>query len=226
MQHKIRARVSLSQQFNVAAETDYSAEVHALRAADIHVLYAGGYHTEIALLLRAARDKGYQVQFVSGSGILATEEFGLIAGAASEGTLFTSFVDPRRNANATEVIERFRAEGFDPEGYTLLTYAAVQEWSQAAEAEPGSVLVSYETFAQVREVIECEELGALQVEGIAYPITAYRVVDLKANRAANEHGVRTNLPHLRLEAEPYLMSPAERDEAANALRRVLKRLSG
>lgn len=226
MQHKIRARVSLSQQFNVAAEIDYSAEVDALRAADIHVLYAGGYHTEIALLLRAARDKGYQVHFVSGSGILATEEFGLIAGAASEGTLFTSFVDPRRNANATEVIERFRAEGFDSEGDTLLTYAAVQEWSQAAEAEPGSVLVSYETFAQVREVIECEELGALQVEGIAYPITAYRVVDLKANRAANEHGVRTNLPHLRLEAEQYLMSPAERDEAAKALRRVLKRLSG
>ncbi len=114
-------------------KNDYSAEVDTLRAADIHVLYVGGYHTEIALLLRAARDKGYQIQFVSGSGILATEEFGLIAGAASEGTLFTSFVDPRRNANATEVIERFRAEGFDPEGYTLLTYAAVQVWSQAAE---------------------------------------------------------------------------------------------
>jgi ABC-type branched-subunit amino acid transport system substrate-binding protein len=57
MQHKIRARVSLTQQFNFAAEIDYSAEVDALRAADIHVLYAGGYHTEIALLLRAARDK-------------------------------------------------------------------------------------------------------------------------------------------------------------------------
>ena len=38
MQHKIRARVSLSHQFNVAAEIDYSAEVDALRAADIHVL--------------------------------------------------------------------------------------------------------------------------------------------------------------------------------------------
>jgi hypothetical protein len=88
------------------------------------------------------------------------------------------------------------------------------------DAEPGSVLVSYETFAQVREVIEREELGALQVEGIVYPIAAYRVVDLKANRAANEHGARTILPHLRLEAEPYLMSPAERDEAAKALRRV------
>lgn len=64
---------------------------------------------------------------------MATEEFGLIAGPAAEGTLFTSFPDPRLNPNASAVIERFRADGFDPEGYTLLTYVAVQTWAQAVE---------------------------------------------------------------------------------------------
>ena len=64
---------------------------------------------------------------------LATEEFGLIAGPAAEGTLFTFLADPRRNAEAALVVERFRASGFEPEGYTLYAYAAVQVWAQAAE---------------------------------------------------------------------------------------------
>ena len=103
-----------------------------LQAADIAVAFIGGYHTEIALMARAARDRGYPVQLVAGRS-LATEEFGLIAGAAAEGMLFTDPPDPRRRPEAAPVVERFRASGFEPEGYTLYAYAAVQVWAQAAE---------------------------------------------------------------------------------------------
>ena len=85
-----------------------------MQAADIAVLYVGGYHTEVALMARAARDRGYSVQFVSGDA-MATEEFGLIAGPAAEGTLFTFVADPRRNPEAASVVERFRAENFEPD---------------------------------------------------------------------------------------------------------------
>ena len=50
---------------------------------------------------------------------LASEEFGLIAGPAAEGALFLDIPDPRRRAEAAPVVERFRASGFEPEGYTL-----------------------------------------------------------------------------------------------------------
>jgi branched-chain amino acid transport system substrate-binding protein len=83
-------------------------------------------------MARAARDRGYAVQLVSGND-LATEEFALIAGPAAEGTLFTFIADPRRNAEAAQVVKRFRAENFEPEGYTLFSYAAVQVWAQAIE---------------------------------------------------------------------------------------------
>jgi branched-chain amino acid transport system substrate-binding protein len=123
---------------------DYSAEIAKLEAAGIAVLYVGGRHTEIALMARAARERGYAVQIVSGDAT-ATEDFALIAGPAAEGTLFTFVPDPRLKPEAAQVVERFRAEHFDPVGYTLLTYGAVQAWAQAVE-KAGSL--------QVQEVIK------------------------------------------------------------------------
>ena len=31
------------------------------------------------------------------------------------------------------MVAEFQAQGYDPEGYTLYTYAAIQAWAQAAE---------------------------------------------------------------------------------------------
>jgi class 3 adenylate cyclase len=92
------------------------------------------------------------------------------------------------------------------------------------EAPPGSVLISYETFAHVKDEIHCEEHEHIRVKGIAYPIATFRVVDLEANLAANRRAIRTELPHLRLEAEPDLMSADERDQALSVLRDAVDRL--
>ena len=40
--------------------------------------------------------------------------------------------DPRKNPEAKGVVQRFRQENFEPEGYTLYTFATVQVWAQAA----------------------------------------------------------------------------------------------
>jgi hypothetical protein len=116
----------------VPGKSDYGIEIAGLQAADIAVLYIGGYHTEIALMARAARDRGYPVQVITGMS-LATEDFGLIAGAAADGVLFTDPADPRRRVEAAPVVERFRASGFEPASYTLYTYGAIQVWARAAK---------------------------------------------------------------------------------------------
>ncbi|PBC04623.1 branched-chain amino acid ABC transporter substrate-binding protein [Mesorhizobium sp. WSM3860] len=127
---------------------DYSAEVAALQTAGISVLYVGGYHADVALIARAADDRDYTLQLISGDA-LATEEFALIAGSAAEGTLFTFPADPRRNAGAAAIVEQFRAENFEPAGYTLLSYCAVQVWAQAV-AKAGS-LAPKAVIAALRE---------------------------------------------------------------------------
>jgi branched-chain amino acid transport system substrate-binding protein len=113
-------------------KADYGAEIAALRTADIAVLFIGGYPAEIGLMARQARDRGYLVQLIAANS-MGTDDFRLIAGLAAEGMLFTDPADPRRRADAASVIERFRASGFEPEGYTLYAYGAVQVWAQAAE---------------------------------------------------------------------------------------------
>ena len=106
-------------------EKDYSAIVSKLKSAGVEFLYYGGYHTEAGLILRQAADQGYKFQLMSADG-LATAEFWQISGPAGEGTLFTFAADPRRAPTAAKALEQFKAQGYNPEGFTLFSYGVVQ----------------------------------------------------------------------------------------------------
>lgn len=112
------------------AEGDYSELVARLRSEGIDVFYVGGHHTEAAVMIRQAHELGYKPQLIAGD-TLTAEEFWQIAEGAGEGAVMTSAPDPRLNPDAAAVVARFRAQKFEPEGYTLHTYAAVQIWVQA-----------------------------------------------------------------------------------------------
>jgi len=114
-----------------AGEKDYSALVSKLKGANVDVVYVGGYHTEAGLIVRQAREQGYKVQLVSGDA-LVTDEYWKITGAAGQGTLMTFSPDPRKAPVAAEVVKKFRAQKYEPEGYTLYTYGAIQAWAAAA----------------------------------------------------------------------------------------------
>lgn len=116
-----------------AGEKDYSALVSKLKQNAIEILYVGGYHTEAGLIVRQMREQGMETRLVSGDA-LVTDEYWSITGDAGEGTLMTFSPDPRKNAVAVDVVERFRAGDYEPEGYTLYTYGAIQAWAMAAQA--------------------------------------------------------------------------------------------
>ncbi len=83
------------------------------------------------------------------------------------------------------------------------------------EAPPGGVLISFETYAHVKNDVRCEERGHVQIKGIAQPVATYLVVGLKQN--AEQAGTA----HLRLELDADRMSDDERKAAADTLRRAL-----
>ena len=117
---------------NNQGDKDYSALVSKMKAGNIDVIYAGLYHTEAGLIIRQAREQGLKAQMIS-EDALVTNEFWTIAGDAGEGTLMTFAPDPRNLPTAKDVVAKFKAQGYDPEGYTLYTYAAMQVWAKAVE---------------------------------------------------------------------------------------------
>ncbi len=115
-----------------AGEKDYSALVTKLKEARVDVVYLGGYHTEAGLIVRQMREQGMKTILAAGDA-LVTDEFWKIAGSAGEGTLMTFSPDPRKNPEAAPVVAEFRKQGYEPEGYTLYSYGAIQAWAQAVE---------------------------------------------------------------------------------------------
>ena len=65
-------------------------------------------------------------------------EFVSIAGPGADGTLMTFAPDPRKNPNAKDVVAKFKAKNFEPEAYTLYSYAAVQILADAAKQAGGA----------------------------------------------------------------------------------------
>src|SRR5690606_14996628 len=114
-------------------EKDFSALIAKLKQAGVTVVYWGGLHPEAGLIIRQLADQGVKAQFISGDGIVSNE-LASIAGPAVEGTLNTFGPDPRTNPDNAELVKKFRDAGFEPEAYTLYSYAAVQSLAQAAKA--------------------------------------------------------------------------------------------
>ncbi|HLN09547.1 MAG TPA: branched-chain amino acid ABC transporter substrate-binding protein [Xanthobacteraceae bacterium] len=114
-------------------EKDFSALVSKIKAANADLVYWGGLHTEGGLIVRQMRDQGVRAPLMGGDGI-TSDEFATIGGPGVEGTLMTYGPDARKKAEAKAIVEKFRAKKFEPEAYTLYTYAAVQVIKQAAEA--------------------------------------------------------------------------------------------
>jgi len=108
-----------------AGEKDYSTLVSKLKQAGAQVVILGGYHTEAGLITRQIKEQKAAIQIVGGNALL-TDELWKIAGASAEGLLMSYTSDPRNRPEAKEAIATMRKSGFEPEGYTLNSYAAVQ----------------------------------------------------------------------------------------------------
>jgi branched-chain amino acid transport system substrate-binding protein len=114
-------------------DKDFTAVVSKIKAANPDLVYWGGLHDTAGLIVRQMRDQGVKAPLMGGDG-MADSEFAAIAGPGADGTLMTYSPDPRNNPKNKAIVDLFRTQrGFEPQAYTLYSYAAVQIIKQAAE---------------------------------------------------------------------------------------------
>ncbi len=110
-----------------SAHGDTRDLVEKLSAARPAAIYFGGYRDDIARIVRSVREAGISAE-IFGPNALNASEFWVTAGSAGEGVRYTDVASARGLSSAQGVEARFRADGYEPEGYTLNAYAAVEAW--------------------------------------------------------------------------------------------------
>jgi adenylate cyclase len=107
--------------------------------------------------------------------------------------------------------------------YTILGGAVNLAARMEAKAEPASILITYETYAHVRDELECQEADSVQVKGIAYPVSTYKVVGLKSEDTPYSPPVlHAEGSHIQITAQVENMSTEEREEAAQLLLKMAR----
>jgi branched-chain amino acid transport system substrate-binding protein len=147
-------------------QRDFSPLIAKLKQAGIAIVYVGGYHNDVALLVRQAREQGFTGAFASGDA-MNTAEFWSISGSAGQRVRYTDGSSAVNLVSAKPVVEKLRAANYEPEGYTLPSYAAVQAWAAAAEragttdAEKVAAALHGATLSTVVGVLSWDDKGDL-----------------------------------------------------------------
>src|SRR5690625_1388760 len=148
-------------------DNDYSAVITKLKSEDPDLIYFGGYHAELGLLLRQAREQGLTTQFMGPEGV-ANDDLVAIAGPAVEGLLVTLPADFTKMEGNEQIIEHFNTYKRSPNGaFNMPAYAAVQIIAQSIEAvgEDADAVADYmhnNTFNTAIGVVEYDEKGDLK----------------------------------------------------------------
>lgn len=109
-----------------AGESDYSSIVTKLKSADVDFVYYGGYHPELGLILRQAKEQGVTARFMSDEGA-GNNEINAIGGDAVEGLYVTFPPDFSTKAENADIVSLFKKNGRNPSGaFQLTAYAAAQ----------------------------------------------------------------------------------------------------
>lgn len=109
-----------------AGDSDYSAVITKLKSLGVDFVYFGGYHPEMGMLMRQAREQGVKAVFMGPEGV-GNKDITAIAGPASEGMLVTLPADFSADPANAALVKVFVAQKRDPYGpFQMPAYAGVK----------------------------------------------------------------------------------------------------
>jgi branched-chain amino acid transport system substrate-binding protein len=118
-----------------AGDTDFSAQITTIKAADVQGLYVPGYYSEVGAIARTAQRLGLKVPLMGGDGWDAPDLF-KIGGDALNGSFYSNhFAPDAATAKSQKFVSDFKAKyGQEPTGLGALGYDAAGVLFEAIRA--------------------------------------------------------------------------------------------
>lgn len=92
-------------------------------------------------------------------------------------------------------------------------------------SEAGEILISYETYSLVKEVISCRERGQIQAKGFSKPVTVYQVVDFRRDLGAHQTFTEHQFDGFTLQVDLAKVKNYDKDQIITALEKAHKTIA-
>lgn len=93
-----------------------------------------------------------------------------------------------------------------------------------ALADPGEILISYETFSLVKDKVMCRDKGEITVKGFSRPVPIYQIVDFRRDIGAGQSFIEHETGGFALYLDTDKVTDEEKDLVVRALERAADKL--
>jgi adenylate cyclase len=93
-------------------------------------------------------------------------------------------------------------------------------------ADIGGIMMSYETYALVQDIVTAEERPSVRAKGIAKEIRVFSVIDSEGELESERRVVRRERPGMKLLLDPDRVAPEQREAVIAELQEAADRMRG
>src|SRR5581483_7519575 len=102
--------------------------------------------------------------------------------------------------------------------YTIIGAEANLAARLQSIAEPGQIVMSYETYALVRDLVAARKLAPISMKGISHEVVPYAVDGIVDDARYTTRIIREHMAGLDLDLDPNIVEPADAERIKAALR--------
>jgi len=108
--------------------------------------------------------------------------------------------------------------------YTVLgTHVNLASRLESA-AEPGEILISYESWSLIKDIVMCRDKGEIRVKGFLNPVKVYQVTDFRKNLGREQSYYEQNLEGFSMHLDLEKMKNYDKDKIVTYLEKLSERI--
>jgi len=93
-----------------------------------------------------------------------------------------------------------------------------------SSSKPGEILVSYETWSLIKEVILCRDKGEMKAKGFSHPIQVYQVINHRKELGANQSYLSTTVDGFSLHLDLEKIKNYDKEKVMTVLNKATQQL--